>query len=81
VSSWSDRMRAPKYRRIVRALRRTGFFNDHDTGSHQQWTHPEAPGLVTTKNRPSESPPPDTWKSILKQVEAMGLLERFMKEL
>lgn len=74
-------MQAPKYRRIVRALQRAGFVNDHDTGSHKQWTHPNAPGLVTTKNKPSESPPLDTWKSIRKQIESMGLLERFEKEL
>lgn len=36
-------MQPPKYRRIMRALKRIGFQVDHDTGSHRQWTHPIRP--------------------------------------
>ena len=74
-------MQPPKYRKITPALTRAGFVRDHDTGSHSQWTHPDAPGLVTTKNKPAESPPPDTWKSIRTQIQTMGLLERFDENL
>ena len=74
-------MQPPKYRRITRALKRTGFHVDHDTGSHRQWTHQETPGLVTTKNKPGEHPPPTTWKNIRDQVDAMGFLEEFLRNL
>lgn len=42
---------------------------------------PDTPGLVTKKNKPGEHPPPTTWKNIRDQVDAMGFLEEFLRNL
>ncbi|MCH7580499.1 MAG: type II toxin-antitoxin system HicA family toxin [Chloroflexi bacterium] len=58
----------PKVRDAVSLLRSHGWVLVRTRGSHQQFKHPEQPGLVTIAGRPSHDLAPGTWGSILKQA-------------
>ena len=57
-----------KVRHVRRILREDGWYVVRVRGSHQQWTHPTKPGLVTIAGKPSDDLTRGTLNSILKQA-------------
>jgi predicted RNA binding protein YcfA (HicA-like mRNA interferase family) len=57
-----------KISEIIRLLERDGWNLDRVSGSHQHFTHPTKPGLVTVAGKPSATLKPKTESSILKQA-------------
>lgn len=49
-------------------LERNGWYLARTRGSHQQYKHPEKPGVVTVAGKPGDELAPGTLKSILKQA-------------
>lgn len=39
---------------IIKKLKKAGWYEDHQTGSHKQFRHPEKPGTVTVPHPKSE---------------------------
>jgi predicted RNA binding protein YcfA (HicA-like mRNA interferase family) len=57
-----------KFRDMIKILREDGWYLDRIRGSHQQYRHPDKPGLVTVAGHGSDDIGPRTLKSILKQA-------------
>jgi predicted RNA binding protein YcfA (HicA-like mRNA interferase family) len=57
-----------KVRDLLRLLGRDGWFVVHHRGSHRQLKHPTKPGRVTIAGHLTDTLPPGTLNSILKQA-------------
>jgi predicted RNA binding protein YcfA (HicA-like mRNA interferase family) len=57
-----------KVREVLELLRRDGWIQTAQEGSHRQFNHPTKPGKVTVAGKPSADVFPETWRSILKQA-------------
>ena len=55
-------------REALELLRRDGWLQVSQRGSHRQFKHSTKPGKVTVPGKPSDEIPPDTWYSILRQA-------------
>lgn len=53
---------------VLRVLRRDGWYQVAQRGSHRQFKHPTKPGRVTVPGKPSDDLAVGTLKSILKQA-------------
>lgn len=58
----------PKIRDILAQLKRDGWHEVAQRGSHRQPKHPIKPGRVTVPGKPGDDVPPGTLNSILKQA-------------
>ena len=58
----------PKVRDAIRLVEAEGWYWVRTRGSHRQYGHAWRPGKVTIAGKPSDSVPPGTWKSILRQA-------------
>lgn len=58
----------PKVAEILEILRRDGWLQVAQRGSHRQFVHPTKPGRVTVSGKPSKDLPHSIHKSILKQA-------------
>jgi predicted RNA binding protein YcfA (HicA-like mRNA interferase family) len=58
----------PKVRDAIRLIESHGWRRVRTRGSHQQFSHPERPGLVTVAGKPSQHLAIGTWLSILRQA-------------
>jgi predicted RNA binding protein YcfA (HicA-like mRNA interferase family) len=58
----------PKVSDILDLLRKDGWVQIAQRGSHRQFVHPAKPGRVTVSGKPSRDLPPGLHKSILKQA-------------
>jgi predicted RNA binding protein YcfA (HicA-like mRNA interferase family) len=57
-----------KFRHLIRLIKADGWYLVRTKGSHQQYRHPDKPGLVTVAGRGNDDIGPRTLKSILKQA-------------
>jgi len=53
-----------KYREIVRLIEADGWQLSRQRGSHQQYSHPTKPGLVTIAREPNQDVPRGTAANI-----------------
>ena len=74
----SDRLPQLNARQIIRALRKDGWELKRQRGSHQHFSHPTKPGVVTVAMHGGDDIPFGTIRSILKQA---GLTEDELREL
>ena len=58
----------PKVRDILEILRRDGWYQVAQKGSHRQLKHPRKPGRVTVSGHPGKDLHPFVHRSILKQA-------------
>ncbi|MEK6795304.1 MAG: type II toxin-antitoxin system HicA family toxin [Spirochaetota bacterium] len=59
-----------RVRDVIRIIEKDGWFIVRQTGSHQQYHHPNKPGTVTVSvHRLSDELHPKTLKSIFKQAQ------------
>jgi predicted RNA binding protein YcfA (HicA-like mRNA interferase family) len=63
-----DGSRVPKVRDVIRRLKREGWYQVRQSGSHRQFKHSTIPGRVTIAGHPGDEIPPGTWNSIQKQA-------------
>ncbi|MEE8525306.1 MAG: type II toxin-antitoxin system HicA family toxin [Thermoanaerobaculia bacterium] len=63
-----SRLPTVKPRRVVRALRRAGFEEHHQRGSHLYLRHPESRRMTSVPMHPGDLPK-GTLRAILRQVE------------
>jgi predicted RNA binding protein YcfA (HicA-like mRNA interferase family) len=54
-------------RKVIQALKKDGWYEVHQAGSHKQFKHPTKPGRVTVPH-PQRNIPLGTLKSIEKQA-------------
>lgn len=57
-----------KVTNVLSVLRRDGWYQVAQRGSHRQFKHPTKPGRVTVPDKPSDDLAVGTLKSILKQA-------------
>ena len=55
-------------RQVIRELKRDGWYEVNQAGSHKQFKHPDKLGKVTVAGRESKDLPEDTRKSIFQQA-------------
>lgn len=73
-----SKLRSLTARKLISALIKDGFNLDRESGSHQQYLHPEK-GLVTVSfHHPSDTFPPKTLKRIIQDA---GWTEEDLKRL
>jgi len=60
--------RIVKVRELIRLLRKDGWRQIRQRGSHRQFRHPTKPGTVTVSGKLSLDIPPGTLRSALKQA-------------
>jgi predicted RNA binding protein YcfA (HicA-like mRNA interferase family) len=53
---------------MIKIVEADGWYLDRVTGSHRQFRHAVKPGTTTIAGKPSDTLPPGTEKSILKQA-------------
>ena len=58
-------MKIIKTGKILRMLKKDGWYMVHQKGSHRQFAHPFKKGKVTVNGKPSD----DTWGDELKSIE------------
>jgi predicted RNA binding protein YcfA (HicA-like mRNA interferase family) len=58
----------PKIRDILDQLKRDGWLEVAQKGSHRQFKHPTKPGRVTVAGKPGDDVAPGTLSAILKQA-------------
>jgi len=61
-----------KIRDIIKLLRKDGWQQVVQEGSHRQFKHPAKPGRVTVAGHPSKELDPEILDSILKQAGLKG---------
>lgn len=61
-----------KVRLAIRLLRRDGWIQVAQKGSHRQFKHPTKKGRVTVSGNPGHELPKGTLASILRQAELEG---------
>jgi predicted RNA binding protein YcfA (HicA-like mRNA interferase family) len=59
---------AVKVRDVIKKVKKDGWFDVNQEGSHRQYKHPSKKGRVTIAGHPSADLPPKTLKSILGQA-------------
>lgn len=64
-------MKVVKVSKILRDLRRDGWYLDRQKGSHRQFKHPTKKGTVTVNGGESD----DVWGNLLKSIEDQSGLE------
>ncbi len=57
-----------KVKEIIRLLKRDGWYQVRQKGSHRQFKHPIKPGLVTIAGKARDDIAPGTLNSIFKQA-------------
>jgi predicted RNA binding protein YcfA (HicA-like mRNA interferase family) len=57
-----------KVRDALELLRKDGWLQVRQTGSHRHFRHPTKRGLVTVPGRPADDLPVGTWKSVMRQA-------------
>lgn len=57
-----------KVRDLIAQIRKDGWQQVVQRGSHRQFKHPSKPGRVTIAGHPSDDIPPATLKSVLRQA-------------
>jgi predicted RNA binding protein YcfA (HicA-like mRNA interferase family) len=57
-----------KYREVLEALRKDGWFKERQKGSHAHFVHPTKPGTITVAGEGNRDVPPGTLNAILKQA-------------
>jgi len=57
-----------KVSEMIKVVEVDGWYLDCVTGSHRQFRHAAKPGTITIAGKPSDTLPPGTEKSILKQA-------------
>lgn len=58
-----------KYREVLRIVRKDGWYEVKQTGSHRHFKHPTKSGKVTIAGHPGQDVPPGVLNSILKQAQ------------
>lgn len=58
-------MRVVKILKIIKTLKKDGWFIDRQNGSHRQFKHPSKKGTVTVNGKPSD----DVWGKLLSSIE------------
>jgi predicted RNA binding protein YcfA (HicA-like mRNA interferase family) len=56
-----------KVREVLRRLKSDGWVRVNSRGGHRQFKHPTKPGRVTDSGKPSDTLPPGTLASIVRQ--------------
>ena len=64
-------MKVVKISKILKDLRRDGWYLDRQKGSHRQFKHPTKKGTVTVNGGESD----DVWGNLLKSIEDQSGLE------
>lgn len=64
-------MKVVKVSKILRDLRRDGWYLDRQKGSHRQFKHPAKKGTTTVNGGENY----DVWGSLLKSIEEQSGLE------
>ncbi len=57
-----------KVSEMIKIIEADGWYLDRVTGSHRQFRHAVKPGTTTIAGKPSDTLPPGTEKSILRQA-------------
>jgi predicted RNA binding protein YcfA (HicA-like mRNA interferase family) len=57
-----------KVREMIALLEADGWYPIRTRGSHRHFRHPTKPGTATIAGKPSDTLPPGTERSILKQA-------------
>lgn len=57
-----------KMREVLRRLRRDGWVQTSQEGSHRQFEHPTKPGKVTVAGHPNDDMAPAIWNNIKRQA-------------
>lgn len=58
-------MKVVKVLKILRVLKKDGWFLDRQVGSHRQFKHPTKPGTVTVNGKEGD----DVWGRLLDSIE------------
>ena len=78
-----SRLRSLTARRLIRALKQDGFVFDRQTGSHQQYRHPDGRQVTVSFHRSSDTYETRILKSMIEQqaewtetdLKRLGLLK------
>jgi predicted RNA binding protein YcfA (HicA-like mRNA interferase family) len=62
-----SQLRGLTARRLIRALRRDGFVFDRQTGSHQQYRHPDGRRVTVAFHSSSDTFKPGTLKTMIEE--------------
>jgi len=73
-----SKLRSLTAKRIISALNKDGFHLDRESGSHQQYLHPNKGRVTVSFHHPSDTFPPKTLKRIIQDT---GWIEKDLKRL
>ncbi len=73
-----SKLRSLTARRLISALIKDGFHLDRESGSHQQYLHPNKGRVTVSFHHPGDTFPPKTLKKI---VQEAGWTEENLKRL
>ena len=73
-----SKLRSLTAKRIISALNKDGFPLDRESGSHQQYLHPNKGRVTVSFHHPSDTFPPKTLKRIIQEA---GWIEKDLKRL
>jgi len=71
-------LRSLTAKRIISAFPKDGFYLDRESGSHQQYLHPNKGRVTVSFHHPSDTFPPKTLKKIIQEA---GWIEKDLKRL
>ncbi|MFP4207440.1 MAG: type II toxin-antitoxin system HicA family toxin [Wenzhouxiangella sp.] len=57
-----------KVKELIKILKRDGWYQARQRGSHRQFRHPVKSGTVTVSGKPNVDMPPGTMNNALKQA-------------
>lgn len=63
-----SKLRSLTARRLISALIKDGFHLDRESGSHQQYLHPNKGRVTVSFHHPSDTFPPKTLKKIVQEA-------------
>ncbi|MDY7019348.1 MAG: type II toxin-antitoxin system HicA family toxin [Chloroflexota bacterium] len=66
-----SKLRSITARRLISALIQDGFKLDREKGAHRQYIHPQKGRVTVSFHQPSDTFPPKTLKSIIRDAEWM----------
>lgn len=64
-----SKLRSLTAKRIISAFSKDGFHLDRESGSHQQYLHPNKGRVTVSFRHPSDTFPPKTLKKIIQEAE------------
>ena len=73
-----SKLRSLTAKKIISALIKNGFHFDRESGSHQQYLHPNKGRVTVSFHHPSDTFPPKTLKRIIQET---GWTEKDLKRL